>query len=459
MKQIDAQQKNIFNALAEGILIIDRDEKVVFANHAYRNFLKMSEEELIGRRLRDFRPHAQLPAVMESGMPRLHAQRLEGLEEAYFVNMYPLKDAGEIIGGISVITFLSEAEKARNELDKYEAQVKQQLLLQANRRAAAYTFDHIVAADQRSVETKELAKKIAMTDMTVLLQAESGTGKEMFAQSIHNYSQRRDKVFIGVNCANFNSNMLESELFGYVEGAFTGAKKGGKIGMMEAAKGGTLFLDEIAEMDISLQAKLLRALQERKIRPVGSVTEKEIDVRIICACNVDLEEKINEGTFRKDLFYRLNTSVIQILPLRERKKDIPAIVYAIIEEIKQKHHKNLFISNEAMECLVQHDWPGNVRELRNVLEFSAYMCDGNTIVKASLPNNLVRGAAAGDDGKLADRVKRFEQEEIERALLQYGHTLEGKKKAAAELGISLATLYNKLGNDSKKLESGSNNLE
>lgn len=449
MEQMDDRQKNIFNVLAEGILIIDADEKVVFANHAYKNFLKMQDEEILGRRLRDFRPHAQLPTVMKSGKPLLHAQRLEGLEEAYFVNMYPVKEGDEIIGGISVITFLSEAEKARNELDKYEARVRQQLLRQANKKAATYTFDHIIASDARSLKTKELAQKIALTDMTVLLQSESGTGKEMYAQAIHNFSNRRNEMFLAVNCANFHSNMLESELFGYVEGAFTGAKKGGKIGMMEAARGGTLFLDEIAEMDISLQAKLLRALQERKIRPVGAVTERDIDVRIICACNVNLEEKMNQGLFRKDLFYRLNTSLIQIHPLRERKKDIPAIVYAIIEEIKQKHHGELFISSEAMDCLVNHNWPGNVRELRNVLEFSAYMCEGSTIVKASLPSNLVRSASAGEDEKLADRVRRFERDEIERALLVHGNTLAGKRKVAAELGISLATLYNKLGENSK----------
>lgn len=446
MLKISDSQKNIFNVLAEGVLIIDDKGIVVFANEAYRSFLKMKEEEITGRKLRDFRPHAQLPTVVESGKAVLHAQRLEGLEEAYFVNMYPLKENGHVVGGISIITFMSEAEKARNELEKYEAKLRTQLMQQAHNKAAFYTFDKIICSDPNSIMTKELAMKIADTDMTVLLQAESGTGKEMYAQSIHNHSKRREKVFLAVNCANFNANMLESELFGYEEGAFTGAKKGGKIGLMEAAKGGTLFLDEISEMDIGLQAKLLRALQERKIRPVGSLKEREIDVRIICACNANLEEYIEQGKFRKDLYYRLNTSTIKILPLRERRGDISAIVYSIIEDMKKKYRREIYVSEEAMKCLEQHDWPGNVRELKNVLEFSSYMCEGNTIVKASLPSNIIKNDVKSFDENqsLSQRVKLFEKEEIEKELKRCGDTLEGKKEAAGKLKISLATLYNKL---------------
>lgn len=444
MLSLTEKQKSIFDVLAEGILIIDAEGKVVFANEAYRSFLKMEQHEIEGRILRDFRPHAQLPSVVASGKPVLHAQRLEGLEEAYFVNMYPLREKGEIVGGISVITFMSEAEKARNELEKYEARMRQQVLRQANKNAATYTFDSIAAADPASVKTKQLAKKIAESDLTVLLQAESGTGKELYAQAIHNHSSRNQSVFLAVNCANFQANMLESELFGYVEGAFTGAKKGGKIGLMEAARGGTLFLDEISEMDLGLQAKLLRALQERKIRPVGGLEERDIDVRIVCACNADLEEYIRQGKFRKDLYYRLNTSVIQIPPLRQRREDIPAIIDAILNEIRHRQRRQLYIADEAMACLKQYDWPGNVRELRNVLEFSAYMCEEDTIVLASLPANLVRESAKSEKETLAERVRRFERGEIERSLLCHGNTLEGKKQTAAALGISLATLYNKL---------------
>lgn len=444
MLTVSDKQKQIYDVLAEGILIIDADTRVVFANKAYRDFLGMSMEEMEGRRLRDFRPHAQLPSVISSGIPVLHAQRLEGLEEAYFVNMYPLRSGGRVVGGLSVITFMSEAEKARTELEKYEAKLSQQLLNRAKKNAAVYTFDKIVAQDPKSLSVKNFAVKIADSEMSVLLQAESGTGKELYAQAIHNASRRSGGVFLAVNCANFNENMLESELFGYEEGAFTGAKKGGKIGLLEAAKGGTIFLDEISEMALGLQSKLLRALQERKIRPVGAVAERNIDVRVICACNADLEDYISAGKFRKDLYYRLNACVVRIPALRDRPEDIPAITYAILDEFSKKHRLDISINAEAMQCLKNYDWPGNVRELRNVVEFSAYMCEDNQIVLGSLPGNLVRASAESPHESLAERVKRFERGEIEKYILKYGDTLEGKKKIAEELNISLATLYNKL---------------
>lgn len=444
MLNLTEKQKSIFNVLAEGILIIDREARVVFANDAYRRFLNMEESQIEGRVLTDFRPHAQLPSVVASGKAVLHAQRLEGLEEAYFVNMYPLKEDGVTVGGISVITFMSEAEKARKELEKYESRVRSQLLHQANKTATAYNFDDIVAVEEASIKAKRLAMKIAESDLSVLLQAESGSGKEMYAQSIHNYSRRGKNTFLAVNCANFQPNMLESELFGYVEGAFTGAKKGGKIGLMEAARGGTLFLDEISEMELGLQAKLLRALQERKIRPVGGLKEIDIDVRIICACNADLEKCIAEGRFRKDLYYRLNTSLIKIPSLRERPGDIPVIIDSILEQIRARERRRLFISDEALQYLMRYSWPGNVRELRNVLEFSAYMCEDDTIVLSSLPSNLLRESDEKQAVKLSERVKSFEKREIESTLKKHGNSLEGKKNAAKELGISLATLYNKL---------------
>lgn len=178
---------------------------------------------------------------------------------------------------------------------------------------------------------------------------------------------------MAINCSNFNAQLLDSELFGYAEGAFTGARKGGKVGLFEAADGGTLFLDEVSEMDISLQAKLLRALQEHRVRPVGAVKETEVDVRVIAACNADLPEYVRSGKFRKDLYYRLNTFPIRIPPLRERPGDVPVLAQAILDELSHKLRRNFHLSVDAAERLREHDWPGNVRELRNVLEFSAYL--------------------------------------------------------------------------------------
>ena len=299
--ELNEAARAAFNAMREGITIIDTDGIIVFGNTAYREFLNKEAGGDIGPiegyRLRDLRPGARLPDVLEKGEPILHLTRQE-VEDFYFVNLYPIYRDGVLLGGLSVVTFLDDAYRAREELEAMEARSKQVLHRINKANGARYTFDDIVAESPAGAQTKALAEKIAATDATVLLESESGTGKELYAQAIHNASLRREGVFVAINCANFNPNMLESELFGYVEGAFTGAKKGGKLGLFEAAAGGTLFLDEISEMDLGLQAKLLRVLQERRIRPVGGVKEIDVDVRVIAACNAGLPDYVDQGKFR-----------------------------------------------------------------------------------------------------------------------------------------------------------------
>ena len=442
--QLSQISQSVFQAMREGILLIDRSERIVFANQAYLNFLGKTAQEIQGRLLREVRPGARLPQVVSTGRPILHAPRQEERDEVYFVNMYPVLCDGEIVGGLSVVTFLDDAYDFRSELEDYERHTKQVLHRVNKANSAHYTFDSIVAVEENVRAVKHLAERAAATDANVLLASESGTGKELYAQAIHNASERRREVFVAINCANFNANTLESELFGYVEGAFTGAKKGGKIGLFEAANGGTLFLDEVSEMDMGLQAKLLRALQERRVRPVGGVQEIEVDVRVISASNADLTAYIQEGRFRQDLFYRLSTFQIHIPPLRERPGDIPSLSAIILTELSQKLKRSVTISPEALSCLMAHSWPGNVRELRNVLEFSAYLSDNGVILQDSLPESIVRPAVEQAQVPLAQRVRIFERSEIQKLLLRYGSHLEGKKRTAKELGISLATLYNKL---------------
>lgn len=359
--------------------------------------------------------------------------------------MYPVFLDGAIAGGLSVVTFIRDAYDFRTELEAYEKRNKQVLHRVNRANSARYTFDSIVAVGENVRSVKTLAQRAAATDAAVLLASESGTGKELYAQAIHNASLRSREVFVAINCANFNANILESELFGYVEGAFTGARRGGKIGLFEAASGGTIFLDEVSEMDMGLQAKLLRVLQEGRVRPVGGVEEKEVDVRLVCASNADLQAYIAAGKFRRDLYYRLSTFQIRIPPLRERRGDIPALAFVILQELSKKLKRSVTISPEALEILTAHDWPGNVRELRNVLEFSAYLSENGVIIQDSLPESLVRPAVECENIPLAQRVRMFEQSEIHKLLLRYGAGLEAKKRAAAELGISLATLYNKIG--------------
>lgn len=432
--------------MREGITVIDTRGEIVFANQAYIEFLHKEVGQDIGpiegKKLRDLRPGARLPDVLEAGKPILHITRQE-IKDFYFVNLYPIYEDGALAGGLSVVTFLEDAYQAKEELEAMEARSRQVLRRINKANGARYTFDDIIAVSPATLRVKELAIKVAATDAAVLLESESGTGKELYAQAIHNASPRREGVFVAINCASFNANMLESELFGYVEGAFTGAKRGGKIGLFEAAAGGTLFLDEISEMDLGLQAKLLRALQEHRIRPVGGVKEVDVDVRVIAACNASLPEYVATGKFRKDLYYRLNTFPIHIPPLRERPEDISPLSTAILNQLSHKLRRPFSLTVDAVQRLQEHDWPGNVRELRNVLEFSAYLSPAGVISQTSLPNDLVH-CQEDETLTLAQRTRAFEKRTILSLLERNGSSLEGKKKTAAQLGISLATLYNKL---------------
>ena len=447
LMEISRDARAIFNSMREGIVLIDTRGMIIFANKQYTQFVNKERgadvgADIEGRRLLDLRPGALLPGILESGDPIMHAPRKED-KDIYFVNMYPVVIGGCLAGGLSVVTFVEDAKDFKAELEDYEKRTLQMLRRINKANGARYTFDSIIASSPVSLETKALALKIAATDATVLLQSESGTGKELYAQAIHNASHRSRNVFVAVNCANFSADMLESELFGYEEGAFTGAKKGGKIGLFEAANHGTVFLDEISEMPLELQSKLLRVLQERRLRKIGSVAETDVDVRVIAACNANLTQYIAEGKFRKDLFYRLNVFPVRIPPLRERPEDIGTIAAALIDELSRKRKRRIRITDDAMRALESHSWPGNVRELQNVLEFSSCIADDCVIDLSVLPGHLVRGSE--ESRTLAERVRAFERGEITRLLQRHGNSLRGKQTTAAALGISLATLYNKLG--------------
>jgi transcriptional regulator with PAS, ATPase and Fis domain len=252
---------------------------------------------------------------------------------------------------------------------------------------------------------------------------------------------------VSVNCATLESNLLESELFGYEEGAFTGAKKGGKIGLFQEANGGTIFLDEISEMDYRLQAKLLRTLQENVVRPIGGVSEKPIDVRVIAATNKELEKMIEHNKFRRDLYYRIAIFSINIPPLRSRRGDINNLIGFFLRKMEEKLKVKIDISEDAMNILHNYDWPGNIRELRNTIEFAANMTDDFIIKTVNLPKLIQTEGIKKNIIKLRpleEIIRETESSEIKKAVLTYGNTVEGKKKAAEALGISLATLYNKL---------------
>lgn len=444
--QINDWVKVILDSLYDGVLIADEKSVVKYVNPAYTRITNVIYEEIIERDLDQTRPGSLLPEVIRTGKKKLGVRRKMN-DADYMVNMVPIIEKGRIIGGISILNEVNDVYKLVEELKKSNKIIKN-LKDQMNRIGnAKYTFDDIVYRDKRSEETIQLARKISDKDMNVLITGESGTGKELFAQSIHNLSSRRDQPFLAVNCATLDNNLLESELFGYEEGSFTGAKKGGKVGLFEAANGGTVFLDEISEMDYKLQAKLLRVLQENVLRPVGGVSEVPVDVRVIAATNKNISSLIEGNTFREDLYYRISTFTINLYPLRERREDIIPLIENYLSNINEKSGKRIGITEKVLNLLYAYDWPGNVRELKNTIEYAAMMTDDDMIKFNNLPERI------NDQGiiknlielqPLEEIIKETEASVIRRALMKYGDSVESKKKIAKALGISLASLYNKL---------------
>lgn len=304
-----------------------------------------------------------------------------------------------------------------------------------------YTFDTIIGRSPAIQDAVALARKVAATDVPVLLTGETGTGKEIFAQSIHRHSSRNGKAFVAINCSSFSHDLLESEMFGHKAGAFTGALKETK-GLFEEANGGTIFLDEIGEMAFDLQAKLLRILETGEFLKIGDTKPLKIDVRVIAATNRDLAKEIAEGHFREDLFYRLSVFQIHLPPLRERTGDIPLHVEAFVSALSSKMGKTIrVISPDYIRILKQNPWKGNVRELRNVVERSLIIADSDTLTPDTLPLNMQNLQATPDNGYSGFDLSGVEKMHIQKVLK---YTNGNKTEASRLLGIGLTTLYRKI---------------
>ena len=302
-------------------------------------------------------------------------------------------------------------------------------------------FGSIIGGSPAAKTMLRIIKRVADSPSPVLITGETGTGKELAARSIHEQSKRNKYPFVAINCSSIPENLFESELFGYEEGAFTGARKGGKMGKIEMAQGGTLFLDEIGELPLSIQPKLLRILQEYELERVGSNKKIHLDVRIIAATNRDLSEMVEEKTFREDLFYRLNVINLKLPPLRERKGDIMPIAENYLKKLHLKMETPLqSFSEEVRERFAAYPWPGNVRELQNAIEYAANICESDVMTLEDLPESLQQKAPKAR----ALPAMESEARQLTALLEKYGHTLEGKKRIASELNISLRTLYRKL---------------
>jgi DNA-binding NtrC family response regulator len=302
-------------------------------------------------------------------------------------------------------------------------------------------FGGMIGVSAKMQRVYKMIERVSQHEYPVLILGESGTGKELVAKSIHYSGKRKDRPFAPVDCSSLVPTLIESELFGYVKGAFTGAMQS-KQGLLEAAQGGTLFLDEIGDMPVDLQAKLLRALQEREVKPVGSTERRHINIRIIAATNRDLESAIRAGTFRQDLYFRLNVVQVKLPPLRERKSDIQLLVISFLEKFSDPHGPTRTISDDAMRRLIAYDWPGNVRELENAIERAVAMGSGPIVHVGDLPSNLHYPSSE----RVPDKDELLPMEELERrAILRTLRETGGDKLAAARmLGIGKTTLYRKL---------------
>jgi len=347
------------------------------------------------------------------------------------------------LGAIDYVTKPFRIEELRSRLERVvkavELQEENHLLREQLRTRPG--FGELVGTSEKMQRVYKLIEKVSQHDYPVLILGESGTGKELVARSIHFMGARKERPFVPVDCSALVATLIESELFGYVKGAFTGAMQA-KRGLLEAAHGGTLFLDEIGDMPVDLQAKLLRAIQEHEIKPVGSTERRQINVRIIAATNRDLDAAVKAGTFRQDLYFRLNVVQVKLPPLRDRKRDIPLLVTSFLEKFSGPDASPRVISEDAMQRLIAYDWPGNVRELENAIERAVALGSGPFVHVADLPSNLQYPTT----DRIPEKDELLPLEELERrAILRMLRETGGDKLAAARmLGIGKTTLYRKL---------------
>lgn len=452
LKEIKSMFQAIFNATQEAISVADIHGVNLMINPAYTKITRLKEEDIIGKpATADIVEGESIHMkVLSTKKPVKKARMKVGTNRTDIIaNAAPIIVDGELRGSVAILDDVSEIIKLTKELNEAKQIIR--------KLEAKYTFDDIVGSNKLMQNAIEKAKVAARTPATVLLRGESGTGKELFAHAIHNSSSRKFNQFVRVNCGALSETLLESELFGYIEGAFTGAKKGGKKGLFEEASGGTIFLDEIGDISLNTQIKLLRVLQEKEIVRVGDTKPINVDVRVIAATNMNLEEAIVDGRFREDLYYRINVVPINIPALRLRKDDIYSLSLHYIQKFNQEYGRSVKgISLSAVQMLNEYDWPGNVRELGNVIGRSIInmMHNESTILETHIPelnikysnvsepdNLLENNIIDNEDRKLKDILSEAEKKIILMTLKKYNND---KTKTAKALGISIRSFYYKL---------------
>lgn len=437
----------IFGSMPISMVITDADGKVLMLNDHYAQFMKLEKSEVIGRHVCDVVPNTRIPIVLATGKAEISQQHVYGNGVKSIVHRIPLfSDEGEVAGCLGIVLF--ESMEALHELAQTNIVLHHKLSEYKNEIhslfKAKYSFDQILGQSLTIRKTKELAKRLAHSHANILITGESGSGKELWAHAIHQSSDRAESAFVSINCGAIPENLLESELFGYEEGAFTGAKKGGKLGKFQLANGGTLFLDEIGDMPLIMQVKILRALQEREVERVGGREAEKVDVRIIAATHRNLEQMVKEGSFREDLYYRLNVLSLHLPALREHAEDVPLLIQHFTTE--HCNHTGVIkrFAPDALDVLGSYSWPGNIRELSALVEQVLVSTDSVVVgvkdlpAKVSLALNSLQHEATSTLDKALEEV---EYDLIKKALVM-AH--QSKSEAARILGIPRTRLYRKL---------------
>jgi transcriptional regulator with PAS, ATPase and Fis domain len=437
--------KFIFMNKYESMVIINEKGEIEFLDRLSEKAFGVPHGVARGRQVGEIIPNSELPDLLKTGTPHI-GKILNVRGKQRIVSRFPLFYNGTILGvfGRVLLASLEELERVRQESQRLRIKVISAQERISGEHRATYRFDDILGTSKKITQTKSLALKMAESDADILISGESGTGKELFAHAIHNQSRRSSKPFVKVNCPAIPIELAESELFGYEKGAFTGARKGGKPGKFELAQGGTIFLDEIGSLPISIQAKLLRVVQERENERLGSQKLLPLNMRVIAASNTDLKMMAEHGKFRDDLLYRLSKAVLKLPALRERPEDIPVYIMNYLKLLG----KNRKISKEALAYLVAYSWPGNVREVMNVLEQSLFRATTNEEIRsAHLPDevrnehvSLMKGISARE-GSLKERIEETEKGIIADALRA---SKGNKRKAAQYLGLQRSVLYLKM---------------
>jgi transcriptional regulator with PAS, ATPase and Fis domain len=441
------------------VIMTDENGYIVYITDKYAKFFNIDAEKAIGQYVKNVIPNSRMHIVANTGIEDVgQAFRINDIATVV-CNRIPIRDSyNKVVGVISTPTFrdLDKIEILNNEIEKLKNENKFYRKELSDLRESKYSLNQVVGESNPIIRIKDTIQEIADSSLSVLITGETGTGKEVFANAIHQISRRRSNNFVKINCAAIPKDLLESELFGYEEGAFSGASKGGKLGKFELANKGTILLDEIGELPLSLQSKLLRVIQEKEVERVGGLKPLKIDVRILCNTNKNIEELVEKGLFREDLYYRINVVELQIPALRERISDIPLLCKFLINKINNENHSSITgISNDVINILKQHKWPGNIRELEHTLERACVVAKSGELkinhfdflILRMLKNSSVNLHSPlteinpNEIIPLEEKRILAEKEEIIKALI----TSNGNKTIAAKmLGIDRTILYGKM---------------